>query len=168
MTKANYQSKLKKIWIPEIIGSAVSLGAVLYILMDFQKFNAWYLEVCAIISVIVLMLLPFLSIRSVRRLQSLNISRNSFKESLLEYAKRKKGFIAVQKLSFVLGALLLVVILPVMGKLIGGKDVFTSSWLWIWYSIGFVFFSFCARLVFRHFQKSVSEAELSLKELEQA
>jgi uncharacterized membrane protein required for colicin V production len=78
----------------------------------------------------------------------------------------KKEFITVQKLGFVLGALLLVVILPVMGKLVGGKDLFASSWLWIWYSIGFIFFSFYARYVFRHYLKSVSEAEIILKELE--
>jgi hypothetical protein len=53
-----------------------------------------------------------------------------------------------------------------MVKLIGGKDLFTESRLWIWYSIGFVFFSFYDRYVFRHYMKSVSEAETVLKELE--
>ena len=166
MTKNNYQSKLKKIWVPEIIGTIVSLAAVLFILMEFQKFNTWYLEACALVSAIVLLLLPFLSIRSLQRLHSVNISRISFRESLTEYAVRKKEFITIQKLSFVQGALLLVVILPVMGKLIGGKDLFASSWLWMGYSIGFIFFSFYARHVFRHYMKTVSEAELMLKELE--
>ena len=166
MTKTNYQSKLKKIWIPEIIGTAVSLTAVLFILMEFQKFNSWYLEASAIISVLILVILPFLSIKSVQRLRNVNISRISFRDSLSAWAQRKKEFIIVQKLGFVLGALLLVVILPVMGKLVGGKDLFSNSSLWIWYSIGFIFFSLYARYVFRHYLKSVSEAELILKELE--
>jgi len=166
MTKSNYQSKLKKIRIPEIMGTTISIAAALYILMDMQQFNTWYLTGCGIISAIILVLLPFLSIRSVYRLQSVNISGVSYKETLLAYAKRKKEFVSVQKLAFILGALLVVVILPVMGKLIGGKDLFAESWLWIWYSIGFLFFSFYARYVFRHYMNSVSEAEVILKELE--
>ena len=166
MTKNKYQSKLKKIWMPEIIGTIVSLAAVLYILMEFQKFNNWYLEASAIISVVILVVLSILSIRSVQRLRSVNISQISFRESLSAYAQRKKEFISVQKLSFVLGALLLVVVLPVMGRLIGGKDLFANSCLWIWYSIGFIFFSFCARYVFRHYLKTASEAENIFKELD--
>jgi hypothetical protein len=166
MTKSNYQSKLKKIWVPEIVGTIVSIAAALLILMNMQQFNTWYLRGCGIISVFILVILPFLSIRSVHLLQSVNISGINYKETLHAYAKRKKGFVYVQKLAFILGALLMVVILPVMGKLIGGKDLFTESWLWIGYSILFVFFSFYARYVFRQYMKSVSEAEVILKELE--
>ena len=166
MTKSNYQSKLKKIWIPEIIGSALCLTIVIFILMNFQKFNTVYLEASAIIAAVILILLPILSTRSVQRLHSVNISKSSFRDSISEYAQRKKEFITVQKLSFVMGALLLVVILPVMGILVGGKDLFSSSWLWMGYSIGFVFFTICARYVFKHYMKSVSEAELILKEVE--
>ena len=75
MTKSNYQSKLKKIWIPEIIGTAVCLMVVIFILMNFQKFNTVYLEASAIIAAVILVLLPFLSIRSVQRLHSVNISK---------------------------------------------------------------------------------------------
>jgi len=166
MTKSNYQSKLKKISIPEIIGSAVSIAIVLYVLIDLRKLNTGYLMACGIITVIILVLLSFLSIRSIHRLHSVNISGINFRESLLQFARRKKEFVSVQKFGFILGALLLVVSLPVMGKLIGGKDLFREYWLWICYSAGFVFFYGFSRYIYRHYMKSVSEAEVILKELE--
>jgi hypothetical protein len=166
MTKADYKNKIMKIFIPELIGALVCFAAALYILLSFQKLDRWYLIVCGIVSVLILLLLPFLSFSATHKIRSVNILANNYKQSLLEYSKGKRQFVFVQKLSFYLGAVLFLTVLPVMGQLIAGKDLFIESRLWLWYAVGYTFFYGFSKWVFRKYTKATVEAEEILKELE--
>jgi hypothetical protein len=166
MIQVNYRRKIKKIWVPEILGALVCFAAALFILINVQRLDSSWLFGSGIISAFILFLLPVLSLSSVQRLQSVNISRISYKESLEQFTGRKKEFVFIQKLGYLLAALLLVPILPVMVKLFSGKNPFTGSGLWIWYPFGFIFFYFCSKHVYRIYTKSAREAEVFLKELE--
>ena len=166
MTHTDYRNKISKILIPEAIGAFVCFAVIIFILINFQKLDKWYLQVCGIISTLTLFLLPILSIRTIRNIQSVNISDNNYKQSLLEYSRGKIRFVFVQKLSFYLGAILILVILPVMGQLISGKDLFTTTRLWMWYAIGYPFFYAFSKWVFKSYLKTTVEAESILKELD--
>ena len=63
-----------------------------------------------------------------------------------------------------IGALvcLLGTILPVMGKLIGGADLFKMTSLWYWYAIGFPFFYFYTRRVFKCYGRTAGTASPAL------
>ena len=166
MTNSNYRNKITKVLIPEVIGSLVCFAGILFILINLQKLDKWYLLVCGIVSSLILFILPTLSIKTILGIRSVNISGNNYKQSLLEYSKRKIKFVSVQKLSFCLGAVLMLTILPVMGKLIGGTDFFKVTSIWFWYIIAFPFFYALSRWVFKSYNKITSEAENILKELE--
>ncbi|MDB5142698.1 MAG: hypothetical protein JWQ66_1411 [Mucilaginibacter sp.] len=166
MTEVNYRNKLNKIMIPEAIGTIVCFAGAFFIAINFQKLSNWYLLVCGITSISILLLLPILSIKVVRRLRSSNILNNNYKQSLLEYSKGKIQFVFVQKLSFYLGAMLMLMILPVMGKLISGVDFFKAANVWYWYAIGFPFFYWFARWVAKNYTKTIADAENILKELQ--
>jgi hypothetical protein len=166
MTKADYRNKINKILIPEAISAVVCFAAILFILINFQKLTLWYLLVCGIVSVLILFILPVLSIKAIRKIHSLNILDNTYKQSLLEYSKGKIQFVFVQKLSFYLGPILMLTILPVMGQLIGGKDFFKKIEVWYLYAIIFPFFYYFARWVFKSYNKITADAENILKELE--
>jgi hypothetical protein len=166
MTETNYKSKFNRILVPEFIGAFFCLAGIIFILTNFQKLDSWYLQVCGIVSVFILFLLPVLTIKVIRNIRSLNISDNNYKQLLLEYSRGKLQFVLIQKLSLYLGAVLMLTILPVMGKLISGTDFFKSTGLWYWYAIGFPFFYYFARWVFKSYNKTASDAENILKELE--
>ena len=166
MTRSDYRNKLLKIWIPEIMGTCICLAAAVYIIADFQKLDTWYLMLCGIICLFILFILPLLSIYALHKIRSVNILQNNFKQTLQEYSKCKRQFVMTQKLSFYLGALLLLASLPVMGKLIAGKDLFIDSRLWLWYAVGYPFFYGFSRWVFRNYAKTTKAAEEVLKELE--
>jgi hypothetical protein len=166
MTKRDYSNKINKILIPEIAGSLICLAEALYIIINFQKLNTGYLLFCGIAAALILCLLPLLSIRAIYTMRSVNISDNNYKEALVKYAKGKTQFVLAQKISFYLGAALLLVILPVMGKLMAGKDFFTATRLWLWYATGFPFFYFFSRWIFKKYIKTAKDAENMLKELE--
>jgi len=166
MTTTDYKNKFSKILIPEVIGAFICFTGALFILVNLQKLNNWYLMICGTISVLILFLLPVLSFSAIHKIRSVNILNNDYKQSLLEYSKGKLRFVFVQKLSFYLGAILMLVILPVMGKLIGGKDFFIETRLWFWYAIGFPFFYGYSKWVFKKYLKITEDAENILKELE--
>jgi hypothetical protein len=166
ITQSNYKNKLSRILIPEIIGAFACLAGILFILVSFQKLDRWYLLGCGIVSILILFLLPVLSIKAIHNIRSVHISENNYKQSLLEYAKGKLQFVLVQKRSLYLGSILMLVILPVMGKLIGGTDFFKSTSVWYWYAIGFPFFYYFARWVFKSYNRTASDAENILKELD--
>lgn len=166
MTRADYRNKLNKILIPEAMGAAVGFAGLLFIVADFQKLNTWYLQVCGIVSALIIFIMPVSSIRAIRKMRSANISANTFKQALLEYSKGKMQFVFAKKLGIYLGAILMLVILPVMGALIGGKDFFKQTNLWFYYVVEFPFFFLFARWVFKCYVKITVDAENILKELE--
>ncbi|MDB5136406.1 MAG: hypothetical protein JWP37_3009 [Mucilaginibacter sp.] len=166
MTQTNYRNKVNKILIPEAIGALVCFAGIMFIVINFQKLNTWYLLVCGIVAALILFILPILSIKAIRYMRSINISANNYKQSLLEYSKGKLQFVFVQKLSFYLGAILMLVVLPVMGRIIGGMDFFRETRIWYWYAIGFPFFYWFAKWVFKSYDKSTTDAENILKELD--
>lgn len=166
MTQLNYQNKISKIWIPEAIGSLVCIGALAFILIHFQKLNTWYLASCGLISLLILIILPVLSIWAVRSMLSVNIVNHNYKQSLTAYSNGKTRLAFVQKSSFYLGAMLLLAIFPVMGKLIGGKDIFKVIEVWYCYIMAYPFFHVFARWVFKRYMKIATDAENILRELE--
>ncbi len=166
MTEVNYKNKLGKILIPEAIGSLFCLGEALYVLANFEKLNNWYLMVCGGVAVVILFVLPLLSIRAICNLWSFNIVDSNYKQSLMVYSKSKTQFALVQKVSFYLGSILLVVILPVMVKLITGADFFKVTRSWLWYAISFPMFYYCAKWTFKSYNKTIEHAQNIWKELE--
>jgi hypothetical protein len=166
MTKMNYVNKISKIRISETAGALVCMAALLFIIIGRDKLEPWYLMTCGIVSALILILLPVISIRAVFKIQSINISANNYKQTLTEYNKSKIHFVNVQKLSMCLGALLFVVFLPIMGKLIGNKDMFKDSVIWYIYSMGSPFLYYFARWVFKKYNNSLNKAHSILKELE--
>jgi hypothetical protein len=166
MTRANYRNKINKILIPEAIGALACLASILYIAAGWHNLSTWYLQACGIISVFLLCLLPMISIRAIQRMRSVHVSENNYAQSLAEYAMAKIKFLYVQKFSLYLCALLLVVVLPVMGAVVGGKDLFMGKSLWLCYAVMFPSFYALFRWVFKSYAKTAAEAENILKELE--
>jgi hypothetical protein len=138
MVQKNYRNKRNGILLAGTLGSVVCVLGAVFILSNLEKLDNWYLLDCGIVSVLVLVALPILSIRSVRKMLS------------------KKGS-SLEKLCFCLGAVLMLTVLPVMGKLIGDADIFKTTRLWFIYAIGFPFFYSYALRVFNCYRKAASD-----------
>jgi hypothetical protein len=166
MTKANYRNKMGKIILPEAIGSLGCMAVIVYILANFQKLGPWYLVVCGVVAALILLILPLLSLWGIYKMHSVDISGSSYKQSIQEFSKAKMKFIFAQKMTFYLAPLLMLAILPVMGMLMGGKNFFTQTNIWLWYAISFPFFYPFTKWVYRHYVKATTGMENLLKELE--
>ncbi len=166
ITQANYKDKVSRILIPETIGALICIISCIVILFNFDKLSTRYLQACGVLTALILVLLSSLSITSVCKIRTLNISDHNYKEILLEYSKSKIQFVFAQKMNFYLGAILMLTLSPVIGQLINGVDLFKETRLWLWYAIGFPFYYFFARWVFKKYVKITTDAGNILKELE--
>lgn len=165
MTQANFKNKIRSIVIPETIGALGCVVCSVIILLNFSLLNTWYLLGCGIISVLILMVLAIVSFRAICKIRYVRIRNTDFKQTLLNYSKGKLQFVFVQKLSFYLGAILLIVVLPVMGEIIAGKDIFKGTRIWFLYAIEFPFYYLFAKWVYKSYFKITRDAEDLLHEL---
>ncbi len=68
MTKEKYHSKIKKITLPEIIGSIVCIIAAGIMVLNFKKLDTVVLQAVGVASIIILLVISGLSILSLQRL----------------------------------------------------------------------------------------------------
>ena len=167
MTQEKYNNKLKLISIPETIGTVICFAGAIYIFINFGKLDTWYMQLSGLFTALFCIILPILSLRSIFGMQKLDMSNNNYKQSIEKFAKSKKQFVLIQKVSFYLSFILVLVCLPVAGKLMNNKDLFLESKVWLWYiPFGFVFLYFISRWVFKKYKSATTSAENLLKELE--
>ncbi len=167
MTKQRYTNKLKAISIPESIGTVVCFASAVYIFMNFGRLDTWYLQLFGFFVIAYSVILPVLSLRSVKKMKNIDIAGNTYKDSLMEFAKSKKQFMFIQKLSYYLSFILVLIILPVFAKLMRNTDIFQESMIWVWYApFGILFLYFFSMWVYKGYKKATVSAEEILKELE--
>ncbi len=171
MTQEQYRKKLNKIAYPEIIGAVICYSVAILILFNLEKLDNWYSLVSGLISVVALLVLPVLSLKWISKMRNINISGNSYKETLIEYTKGKQRFKKSMRLGYYLGFVLMFVIMPVSSKIIKGKDLFTetkSIWpIVIAIPLAIIFFFVFTKWVYKSYTGSMNSAEVLIKELEE-
>jgi MFS family permease len=169
MTQQKFKSRFSTLSLYETIGTVICFAAAIFIILNMNKMDTWYLMLCGILSLVILIVLPILSLKSINGLKKLNLSKNSYKETLIEFSKRKKNMMFIQKFSVGISIILMWMITPVFSMIFNGKDFFTqehSTGLLVFYAattIGVVFF---ARWGYGCYKRITTSAEKDLKELE--
>jgi len=170
MTQEQYRKKWNKIAYPEIFGTIICFGMAIFILINIEKLETWYNVLFGISSAIIMLVLPIISLRSIKKMSSINFYKNSYKDTLITYAKGKKQFQSLQKIAYYLGFALIFFILPVTTKIMNGKDIFIgaeNSWpLFIFIPLAIIFFVFFTKWVKKCYGKNINEAENILKDLQ--
>jgi NADH:ubiquinone oxidoreductase subunit 6 (subunit J) len=170
MTQEQYRKKLNKIAYPEMIGAIICYSTVILILINLNKLDNWYTLLSGLISIVILLVLPVLSLKSINQMRKVNIAGNNYKETLIEYSKGKKRFQVAAKIGFYMGFILMFVILPVTTKILNNKDLFSgtkSIWpMAIAIPFAIVIFIAFSRWVGKCYTNNINSAELLFKELE--
>ncbi len=167
MTQEKYSNKFQKISTYETIGGVICIIAAIFILTKFSVLDTWYLQLCGLFTVIFLILLPVLTLNSLRRIQKLNIADKNIKETLVSFSKAKEQLLFLQRFGLYLSFILMFTVLPVAGKIMNGKDLFLeSNILYIYFPIMAIFLFFFARWGYGCYKSITNSAENILKELE--
>lgn len=168
MTQERYRNKISKISKYESIGAIICFIAAMGIFVNLSQLDTWYLLASGLFTAGYLILLPVLVLRSIFRLKSVNILKNNLKQTIIDFTKRRKHFLLMQKLGIYLNFLLMFASLPVVVKFFDGKDLFKNQTdVWYWYiPIMVVFLIFFSRWGYGHYDNMSKSAGNILKELE--
>ena len=166
VTKESYQSGLKKIAYPEMIGTVISFAAAIYLLVSFAKFQSLFLQITAVFVILFLIIFPLTSLVLLSRLHRLTDTSRPFADTLRLFNQQKIRYYKFQELCtscsyLFLGALVL--LLPP----ITGKKLNDDKYLWtVTIVVGYVFLYFFSRWVLKHYKKALQQSQQSLQELE--
>lgn len=168
MTQIRYQSRLQKIANYEGIGAVICFVIALVILFNFSKLDTWYLQLCGLITLIFLLVLPVLVLRSIQSMKRIDISQGRYVDNLMAFNKARNQFLFIQRLGIGLGFGLIITILPVASKILNNRDLFLESRVWLWYvPLMVVFLIFFSRWGYGAYKRITSSAETILMETEE-
>lgn len=167
MTQERYENKLRHISIPETIAALICFAVVIYLISNFGLLDVWYLQLSGAITIVSCLILPILSLKSIQKMKAINISKNTYKESLTTYAKGETKFMLLQKISFYVSFLVLISSVIAFGKIMKGIDIFTVTEKLNWLvpsGIGVLYIF--TQWVLKKYKKATTSANNILKELE--
>lgn len=167
ITQKKYTIMIKKIKYAEWTGSFVCVCAAGYVLFNFGKLEAMYLQGIGIITVLLLLLMPAIGLLSLQRLNVSHSTGLPHTEALKQFALQKIQFWKLQRLNFLLGFLLLVATVVLLPVLVNGKNITKDNYYWVLaFPVGYLFKLFAERLAKRYYRNSLQQAETLLKEIE--
>ncbi len=166
MTQQQYRSQFNRIAYPEVLGSLVLLFIAGWLFWNFDRLDTMVLRICGGISALLLIALPLVSLESLKGLGRIEIGATSYAETVRAWAVRKRRFIRLQRFNKVLTTPFVVVITPTMVRLLADKDITrrTSFWLFV-IPVCLVIQILFARCAFRHYDRSMNQAEALLEDL---
>ncbi|UZR95214.1 hypothetical protein [Chondrinema litorale] len=167
MIQQKYRNRFDKISTYETIGAVVCFIAAILMIVNFGKLDTWYFVLSGGFSIAYLLVLPVIVLNSLNKIKRLNIAQNTYKQTILAFAKAKKQLLQVQKTGIYLNVIFVAVFMPVVGKLFHDKDVFLESNLvYIYIPLMMVFLFFFSKWGYSCYTNITSSAEKVLQELE--
>lgn len=169
MTQKRYTNKFNTVLIYESIGAVVCFAIAFFLIANLGKLDTWYLLTFGIFTISFLLVLPILVLRSINRIKRLNITTNSYKETIVGFARAKKELLTTQRIGIYMSFILALVIMPVASKILNNKDFFVmehSAKFWFLLPVFILFLFFFTRWGYSCYKNITNSAENVLKELD--
>jgi Ni/Fe-hydrogenase subunit HybB-like protein len=170
MTQQKFKNRFYTLSLLETIGAVICFVVAFIVLLNLDKMNTWYLMLCSLVTIVFLIVLPVLSLRAIHGMRSLNLWKSNYKETMVEFTRRRKNMLLIQKVAVMLGVVMMWITIPVFSMIMNNKDFFAMKhdpWLWVFtaaVTVGVVLFS---RYGYRGYKKVTSSAENVLMDLEE-
>lgn len=169
MTQDRYRKKFSKLRNLETVGAMICYLWVVFFLFNFGKLDTWYLQLCGVLTIGFLIILPTLVLKSLKKIQNLDILNGSYKKNLVIYIKEKNRLLKLQQMGIYLSYLLLFILVPVSTKIISNKNIFLTSFKplqVIALVVALIFMFFFTRWGYKSYKKITNSAEDILRDLD--
>lgn len=169
MTQSRYKNHWNKIALPDKIFSVLSFVMVIALIANFKQLDTFPLQICGLISIPILIILPIFSIKTIRDLQQLNITQNTYKETMEAYAKSKKRFVNFQKINMAVSFVFMIVSIPVWMKFLKGENLFETLNMRFIYTLPvcFLLFFLMLRYITKMNRSMLKNSEKILEEIKE-
>ncbi|WP_299317113.1 hypothetical protein [uncultured Maribacter sp.] len=169
MTKQKYQNKFTTITKYETIGAVVCFAIALFVLINFGKLDTWYLQICGVLTLSFLIVLPVMVLTTLKKIKNIDILKGSYKENLKFYLKTKNRLLRLQQIGIGVGFVGLLFIVPVTSKIISNKNVFLTNLKteqYVVFTITLIVMVFFCRWAYKGYVKVTQSAQELIQELE--
>lgn len=169
MTHQDYKNRLNKIAIPEKISAVFTYLVAAILLFRFYELDTVPLRICGVITLCILIVLPYFSLKYLNAMQNLDVSVLNYKESIVAYEKSKQRYQRFMKFTVYAGFVLMLIIIPVVSKIFDGDDIFSESqgYFWYWFlPLGMVFYYLFTRKIIGCYNSNIKKAGVILEDLE--
>lgn len=169
MTKQKYQNKFSTITKYESIGAVVCFAVAFFVLLDFGKLDTWYLQICGVLTLSFLIVLPVMVLTTLKKIKNIDILNGSYKENLKFYLKTKNRLLRLQQIGIAVGFVGLLFIVPVTSKIISNKNVFLTSLKteqYVVFAITIIAMVFFCKWAYKGYVKVTQSAQELIQELE--
>jgi len=168
MAQQEYTSNINKVLRAEIVGAIICFATIIYIAVNFAKFQSWQSQLSAVILILTLLIMSVGSLFTLKKLKEIDLQKDNLSGTIRKYAKYKKFTIQFQKASVFVGFFVLFASSAVFSVLFNGKDVFleiepTSMILPM--ILGIIIFTGIAFVGSRFYRKSFQEAQRVIDDL---
>jgi hypothetical protein len=166
MTRNKFHSSLKKIVLPELIGSIACIGFAIYTGINFGKLDTIAYQVVGLMTILLLVILPLISLISIQALYKSADNSKSVADTLKQFSIQKIRFCKMQKLNFTLCYLLAVTVILLSTRLFGRNSITDSKYFFIFsYSASYIILQFLSKWVFKGYNRTIQKTENLLHEL---
>ncbi|WP_282076176.1 hypothetical protein [Maribacter aquivivus] len=169
MTKQKYQHKFSTITKYETLGAVVCFAVAFFVLLNFGKLDTWYLQICGLLTLSFLIVLPAMVLTILKRIKNIDILNGSYKENLKFYLKTKNRLLRLQQIGIAVGFIGLLFIVPVTSKIISNKNVFLTSLKteqYVVFTVTLIVMVFFCRWAYKGYLKVTQSAQELIQELE--
>lgn len=167
MTQEKYRRKFSKFQIYEGLGALICFIFTIYLILNLHKLDTWYLLTFGIIILAYFAIIPALVLNSIQRMKKINIMTNSYKETLVEFTKKKNHLLFIQRLGITLNFIVVIAMLPVIAKIGSNKDIFIEvDNIWYIYSlVMIVFLVLASRWGYKCYKSAMTSTEHLIKDI---
>ena len=99
MTQQRYSRRFDKIFRIEAMASLVCLAGAIYVAVNFGRLDTWYYQLLGVFTLLGLIGLPLVVLSSIQHMRNFDIAARNYKDTLIEYARRKQRFLSIQRAS---------------------------------------------------------------------
>lgn len=165
MTKDQFQTNLKKIALPEYIGTIICYIGAAYLSVNVPKLDEPLIQVFGVISIALLLVLPIISLQSIRAMRKVNLAVHTYIEALQVFGKQKLRFQKLQKLNVSLGLFLMLIGVPVLLAIQGIYLNPTPLFWMLYFPLGVMFFLGFSYWVLKYYNRKLKATERMLAEV---
>lgn len=167
MTQNRYNSKMKKITYPELIGTVISFSGAIYLGLHFYKLQTIFLQVLGILVLLYMVLAPIASLILLFQFNQIVDVNKPYIETLKKFAIQKIRFYKFQKYNALFGYILLGFLMILLPPLFGIKSHNLNKYFWsITIFLSYIFFYFFSKWGLKSYKKILQQSEKLLQELQ--